>query len=748
MGASKDAMDEEGNAAADLGLVARIRESFDSLTATEREAAQFILGHLTDVLVCNSVELSQLSGISQPTLSRLYRKLGYSNAGEFRRDVRRIHRPGAPETVRNVRCDDLLADHLLRDSESLKHTFEDIDRAQLDSACRDMAMAPHVAVVGYRNGYPVALHLREQLLQLRGNIDILPHPGQSIAEELTDYSSDDVAVIVGVGRRPPFFARLVDVLLERGVTVVVIGDVAARNALIGRNVVFFNVALNSHMLSSFTAAFALVALFADEVGERLGSDDVDVRKRIEDINDCFERLASLVIDGIAAVGRNHGGENGNGGIVNKINGALAYDLPSTGPWAALVFLVSLNLRPSIAAVGPVLSQIGTGLHWAEGVQGVLTAIPLLAFAAISPLVTFLARRIGIDMSILLALLCIAAGDAIRSFGGGVGIWLGTVVFASAIAVGNVLVPVIAKRDYAGHVAMATGVYSGCITAGSATAGLLSAPLAQMWGGWRASLAFWSVPPLVVAALWALRILHNRKVVIASAGGTIETSDTGDIDDIGDRSTTANAQNPHSAQRPACSTQSSHGVFARVLRRPMTWYVTAFMGLQSSAFYTMSNWMPSISASIGYDDSTAGVHLFIFQGIGILSGLVIPKLMNVRGNQVCAALTASAPMLIAGLGMLLLPHLMPVWAFVGGCAQGASLVVALALIALRGRDSAETVVLSGVAQSFGYLIASLGPLMFGVLVQATGGHHVPLMVFTFVAFLQCVVAVIVGRPSKM
>lgn len=109
--------------------------------------------------------------------------------------------------------------------------------------------------------------------------------------------------------------------------------------------------------------------------------------------------------------------------------------------------------------------MGTDLAWGEGVQGVLTAIPLIAFAAVSPLVTFLARRIGIDMSILLALLCIAAGDAIRSFGGGVGIWLGTVVFASAIAVGNVLVPVIAKRDYAGHVAMATGVYSGCITAG-------------------------------------------------------------------------------------------------------------------------------------------------------------------------------------------------------------------------------------------------------------------------------------------
>lgn len=726
MGASKDAMDEEGNAAADLGLVARIRESFDSLTATEREAAQFILGHLTDVLVCNSVELSQLSGISQPTLSRLYRKLGYANAGEFRRDVRRVHRPGSPELSRHTQCDDLVADHLRRDEESLKRTFEGIDRAQLSSACQAMATAPHVAVVGYRSSYPVALHMREQLMRLRGNVDILPNPGQSIAEDLVDYAAGDVIVIIGVGRRLPFFSRLIDVMLERGLTVVVIGDISARNAVIGRNVAFFKVVLNSHVLTSFTAAFALIALMMDEVGKCLVDTEDEVHARIEGINGSMslkidrENLGAARPVGTAV----NGSGSGNGNGMNSKRNMLAYDRSSTGLWVALIFLVSLNLRPAIAAVGPVLAQMGTDLAWGEGVQGVLTAIPLIAFAAVSPLVTFLARRIGIDISILLALLCIAAGDFARSFGGGVGIWLGTVVFASAIAVGNVLVPVIAKRDYAGHVAMATGVYSGCITAGSATAGLLSAPLAQMWGGWRASLAFWSVPPLVVAVLWALRILHNRKIVVASAA----------------------VRNSPSAQ--SARSQSSRGVFTRVLRRPMTWYVTAFMGLQSSAFYTMSNWMPSISASIGYDASTAGVHLFIFQGIGILSGLVIPKLMNVRGNQVCAALTASAPMLIAGLGMLLLPHLMPVWAFVGGCAQGASLVVALALIALRGRDSAETVVLSGVAQSFGYLIASLGPLMFGVLVQATGGHHVPLMVFTFVAFLQCVVAVIVGRPSKM
>lgn len=407
------------------------------------------------------------------------------------------------------------------------------------------------------------------------------------------------------------------------------------------------------------------------------------------------------------------------------------DIPSTGLWAALVFLVALNLRPSIAAVGPLLEQIGTDLSWGEGVQGVLTAIPLLAFAAVSPLVTFLERRIGIDWSVFLALLCIALGDFVRSYCGSVGIWLGTVMFASSIAVGNVLVPVIAKRDYAGRIAMATGVYSGCITAGSATAGLIAVPLAQMLGGWRGSLSFWSIPPLVVAALWFLRIVHNRNVM-RSAQSVRETEQAGDISSKTDSEELSSQTN---------------GMFLRVLRRPVTWYVTLFMGMQSSAFYTMSNWMPRVSTSAGFDASVAGVHLFIFQGIGIFAGLLIPKLMNARGNQICAALTASIPMLIAGLGMLLFPKAMIVWAFIGGCAQGSSLVVALALIAMRGRSSAETVVLSGIAQSFGYLFAAMGPLTFGVIVELTGGCQASLALFTFIAFLQCVCAVLVGKTPK-
>lgn len=105
------------------------------------------------------------------------------------------------------------------------------------------------------------------------------------------------------------------------------------------------------------------------------------------------------------------------------------------------------------------------------------------------------------------------------------------------------------------------------------------------------------------------------------------------------------------------------------------------------------------------------------------------------------------MLIAGLGMLLFPKAMIAWALIGGCAQGSALVVALALIAMRGHDGAETVVLSGIAQSFGYLLAAMGPLAFGVIAQLTGGCRASLALFTFMAFLQCVVAVLAGKTPK-
>lgn len=404
--------------------------------------------------------------------------------------------------------------------------------------------------------------------------------------------------------------------------------------------------------------------------------------------------------------------------------------------SGFIFLVALNLRPAVSGVGPVLTSIGDDLHWSETVLGILGAMPLWAFAAVSPLVRFFTSRIGADASILLALLVLACGNAARSLGGPTIIWLGTMAVGAGIATGNVLVPVIAKRDFAQHIPLVTGVYSACITAGSAISGLTTAPMAHALGGWRAALAVWTVPPIIVAVLWAARMIYTASMLRQK---TTFTKGLTQPDKAAKATLKTSAE--HSQQTdPSASRQTTP-----LWRRSTTWWVTLFMGLQSAAFYTMTNWLPSVATAAGFDDAQAGVHLFVFQSIGILSGLIIPALMHVHNSQVCAALTSSIPMVIAGLGWIFMPQLSIAWSVIGGIGQGASLVVALTLISLRGRTADETVALSGIAQSIGYLLASVGPLAFGMLTELSGGLVAPLTLFTALAVLQCVIAIPAGQP---
>jgi DNA-binding MurR/RpiR family transcriptional regulator len=200
-----------------MNVVERIRQSHDSLTTTEQEAADFILGHLTDALISNSAELSQLSGVSQPTLSRLFRKLGYKNAREFRRDVRRYHQPGAPEVASPDSTSGNFAHDLLeRDTTSLSRTYNRISDGQIATLAARILDARTVAILGLRNNYPMALHLREQLIQSRSNVMMLPQPGQSLSEEIVDLGGRDLAILFGVRRRTPIFATIAAELHRQG----------------------------------------------------------------------------------------------------------------------------------------------------------------------------------------------------------------------------------------------------------------------------------------------------------------------------------------------------------------------------------------------------------------------------------------------------------------------------------------------------------------------------------------------------
>lgn len=385
-------------------------------------------------------------------------------------------------------------------------------------------------------------------------------------------------------------------------------------------------------------------------------------------------------------------------------------------WAAistaLVFLVALNLRPALTTVGPLLPQIGQEKALSEAAQGLLGSLPLLAFAAVSPLVHHVSKRLGIERSILLALLVLAAGIGVRSYAGTAGLWVGTIVIGSAITIGNVLVPALVKRDYSSGVSRATGIYSARITIGAGTASAVVVPLAERVG-WHGALAFWALPAVVTAVIWLPRT--RRADATATAGSR--------------------------PGRPEIPPTIS------VWRQPTAWMVTAFMGLQSTIFYIMVTWLPTIAATAGLSERQAGWQLFLFQIVGIFSALAIPRLMRSPDSQVAAAVTASVPTLVGVVGLLLAPQQAMLWAIVAGIGGGASLVVALSLISLRGRTTLEITQLSGMAQSLGYLLAAVGPVLAGYLAQSTGSWRASLGFVCLLATTQAIVAIPAGRPRR-
>lgn len=403
----------------------------------------------------------------------------------------------------------------------------------------------------------------------------------------------------------------------------------------------------------------------------------------------------------------------------------------------VIFLVALNLRPAIVAVGPLLSSIGATFGWGESIQGLLGSLPLLAFALFSMIVGALTAKLDSNKVLLWALIALAGGCIVRSLSGECMVWLGTLVIGASIAVGNVLAPAIVKRDFIDNVSFATGAYSACVTAGSALAGLTASAAADAFGGWQPALASWAIPALLAAFLWLPR------TKLAKNADSIRTSGKSSVAETHLEQQLESTEDP----RPVSENTQAQSPLRALLKRPSTWLVTLFMGFQSAAFYTFCNWLPSIAGAAGFSSGEAGVHLFIFQALGIVSGLLIPRFMYLRGNQVCAGLLASAPLLVAALGWLLSPHLSLLWSIFGGMGQGTSLVVALTLISLRGRTHAETVALSGFAQSLGYLLAACGPFVFGALTETTQGFEAPLVFMAALATAQCALSFFAGRIPK-
>lgn len=373
---------------------------------------------------------------------------------------------------------------------------------------------------------------------------------------------------------------------------------------------------------------------------------------------------------------------------------------------AAILLAAANLRVPATGLPPLLGQISAHFQLSTAAAGALTALPLLAFALLSPFAAGLARRWGLERTLLGAMAAVALGIAVRSSGLEWALYLGTCVLGMGIAVGNVLLPSLVKRDFPGSVTAVTSAYALSMGIVAALGSAAAVPLADAIG-WQAALACFIVVPLAAIAAWAVQ-----------PGGGIATE-------------TAAATAPVSLWRSA-----------------LAWQVTLYLGLNSTIYYVAIAWLPAMLAEAGTSAQQAGTLHGVLQLATAIPGLLLAPIVRRMHDQRLAAALAAVLSTLALLGLWLLPALAWLWAVLLGMGTGATFILGLTFVALRTRDVPQSTALSGMSQCVGYLLAAAGPVLMGQLHDLLGGWQMPLLLCAVLAAGAIAMGALAGRNLRI
>ena len=357
-----------------------------------------------------------------------------------------------------------------------------------------------------------------------------------------------------------------------------------------------------------------------------------------------------------------------------------------------LLLYALNLRGPIAAMAPVIGSVSADLHLTAASAGLLTGLPVLCYALVTPLAAALVNRAGTAIAGTVTLVGVLAGTVLRSTGGFGTALVGTVLIGAAITVGNVAVPVVVARDFASGVSGVMGATTAAMNGGAVITTIGMAPLAAAVG-WRWALVSWSVVVLVgLAAWWRAYGLRGR----AAPGERVTTHD-------------------EPAVRPP------------VMRRPLTWLLVVTFAFQSASYYALSAWLPTLlHDEAGLSRTGAGAAAALFQGFGILGGVLAPLAMR-RLRPHALTVVIGLVWLALPVGLLLAPAGWSVWASLGGVAQAANYVVIFSVVSTVAGSPSAAGRMSAVVQTAGYVLAGVAPSVIGAIHTASAGWRLPLLV---------------------
>ncbi|MUK89048.1 MFS transporter [Ornithinibacillus sp. L9] len=375
-----------------------------------------------------------------------------------------------------------------------------------------------------------------------------------------------------------------------------------------------------------------------------------------------------------------------------------------------IIIVAFNLRPAITSIGPLIGVIRDDVGLSNWSVGLLTSLPLIAFAVMSPVAPRLGNRFTNERALLLGLLLLLIGILVRSISVIFLLFLGTLFVGLGIAISNVLLPGVVKEKFPTKVGLMTSIYSTAMGIFAAGASGVSVPLASGLNlGWQLALIVWSIPAVLGIVIWAY-LAKRRKAETTMEMQYVSTTDN------------------------------------RMWRSPLAWQVAAYMGFQSFLFYVTISWLPEILHDYGVSMETAGWMLSFTQFVGLPASFLVPVIAEKFASQRGIVLVMGT-FAVSGYGGLLIGSsyiVMVISTILIGIALSGSFALALSFLAMRARNAKQAAELSGMAQAFGYILAAFGPMFIGYLYDITHVWTIPLFTLIIVAILVVLFGLGAGR----
>jgi CP family cyanate transporter-like MFS transporter len=371
--------------------------------------------------------------------------------------------------------------------------------------------------------------------------------------------------------------------------------------------------------------------------------------------------------------------------------------------ALAIVLTGLNLRTAVTTVGPLLAELEHGLGMSSSVAGLLTTLPVVCFAGLGVAAPAVVRRFGEFATLGAALAVMTFGLVARALAGSSWVFLLMSVLAlTGGAVGNVVLPGVVKRYFPNRTGLLVAAYTTALALGQGAGTALAVPIAQADGaeGWRFGIGGWALVSAAAVVPWVALLVMARGRLLPGAPSEEATAD---------------------GERPSALTPRM------LAHSKLVWALTVFFGCQSAWAYIAFGWIAQFFRDAGVSAERAGLLAAFISLLAIPVSLVVPPLATrLRTQRSLLVVLVGAS--VAGYAGMLVAPVPGAWLWMTLVGIGLGLFpLAITLIALRTRTAQATAALSAFSQGVGYLIAASGPLLVGILRDATGGWNAPFVV---------------------